>query len=173
MSCLPLEECSKQLTTGAYENAQLSRGKNLHEGAASSLCATHDPHMPARAHGMSVCVMWGHMCEWRETTCVRITLCNTCSCVSGCLWVLSQSVLFFYSVCVCAIFVNLFQCFHWAFSSECDKRRLRKLNNLFDVPFLTLWGVSTYILFIRSLTTGMWGNMELKPILFYMMAFVK
>lgn len=62
MSCLPLEECSRQLTTGAYENAQLSRGKNLHEGAASSLCAMHDPHMPASAHGMRICVMWGHVC---------------------------------------------------------------------------------------------------------------
>lgn len=58
MSCLPLGECSRQLTTGAYENAQLSREKNLHEGAASSLCAMRDPHMPASAHGMCMCVMW-------------------------------------------------------------------------------------------------------------------
>lgn len=61
MSCLPLGECSRQLSAGAYEKAQLSKGKNLHEDAASSLCAMHDSHMPAIAHGMCMYVMWGRV----------------------------------------------------------------------------------------------------------------
>ena len=120
MSCLPLGECSRQLTTGAYENAQLSRGKNSHEGAASSLCAMHNPHMPASAHGMYMCVMWGYVCVcWGQFACAHIPLYNTlrmkvfmnsvcaCACVYVCLYFIFESVAYLialivpFQVCVC------------------------------------------------------------------------
>lgn len=129
MSCLPLGECSGQLTT-AYENAQLSREKNLHEGAASTLCAMHDLHMPARAPSMSTCVRKGSTDQQHFGRYVWV-------CV-------------FYTVYLC-----LCICEHVCCTLLCmltwDTKRKQKtskkslfpwwLNNLFEAASLTLWGV--------------------------------
>lgn len=123
MSCVPLEECSRQLTTGAYENAQLSRGKNLHEGAASSWCAVHDPHVPASAHGMCMCVMLSYLCVIACITCVYMLLFLPIQ--------LCMRVFMIVRMCPCVTFVHLWHTqamlscpFKWV--CMCDKRRLKK-----------------------------------------------
>lgn len=174
MSCLPLGECSRQLTTGAYENAQLSRGKNLHEGAASSLCAMHDPRMPASAHGMFMCVMWGYMCEWRGTTCVYV--CHFLMHSIVCKGVNEFCLYVSLYVCLCYIYASI-----WAFSQCLFKWVWQKATG--GSPGPTRPQQSVWCFFsdlvrcvnihpLQSLAIGVWGNIELKHT-FHMMAFVK
>lgn len=148
MSCLPLRECSRQLTTGAHKNAQLSRHKNLHDGAASSLCAMHDPHMPASAYGMCMCVRCGAICVSGNEEGGRVYVYDFLIHSIVCKGV--------YEFCPCpclflcarlrAIFVHLGEQFNCAFSSKCDKRQpiQQGPGDLFDAFSLTLRGMWTY-----------------------------
>lgn len=140
MSCLPLGECSRQLSAGAYEKAQLSKGKNLHEDTASSLCAMHDSHMPAIAHGMCMYVIWGRV------SCGGGTYMFTYATLSEVFMTLFFPTAVLY-LCICCVSEH----FHSASLSEdvSVKQRRQKaakespqgLNNLFDVSFLTLQSV--------------------------------
>lgn len=150
-SCLPLRECSRQLTTGAHKNAQLSRHKNLHDGAASSLCAMHDPRMPTSAYGMCMCVRCGAICVSvsgsgglagrGQRVYVYDFLIHSIVC---------KGVYEFFA-CPClflcarlrAVFVHPGERFNCALSSKCDKRQpiRRGPGDLFDVFTLTLCGM--------------------------------
>lgn len=136
----------------------------------------HDPHIPASAHGMCMCVMWGYVCVIVGVTCVHMPLSNTFNCVWRCLCpesclrlCVSICVPVLY-LCICCISEHLLSYCFFKWVCACDKRKTKDSQRKPDPTRIeqSVWCcfsdlvrcVNTYP--VQSLATAVWGNMEPK-----------